>query len=288
MIKYRFLPFLILCSLFQHLHGQGTIKVGFEGFRPGAQFTRDDWNSYKGISVNWADGFGEGRAFIDSCISHSGKNSLRVVYPASGVGSRESGAQAPLKVKPASPYFVSYWMRFDTSFVWGGKNFGGKLPGLGGGDDCSGCLTCNGENGFSARLMWRKNGKLVLYLYHMDKKKECGEDYDLLTSEMKPFVVTRGSWVHVAERVKVNSTGNADGEVQVWLNGTEALLKTGIRFVTNSDKADNLYFSTFFGGSGPEWAPGKDCFVWFDDIVISTSPEDAGISQANVINTSQP
>lgn len=287
MIKYWFIPFSLIFTMTQHLLCQETVRIGFEEFKPGAQFSRGDWNNCKGISVNWADGFGEGRAFIDSSVSHSGKNSLRIVYPATGVGSRESGAQAPLKVKPASQYFVSYWMRFDTGFVWGGKHFGGKLPGLGGGEDCSGCRPCNGENGFSARLMWRKNGKLVLYLYHMDKKETCGEDYDLLTGNKNPFVITRGAWIHVTERVMVNSTGNADGQVQVWLNGSEALLKTGIRFVSNSDKVDDLYFSTFFGGSGSDWAPGKDCFVWFDDMVISTQPEDAGLTSANTTN-SQP
>ena len=47
--------------------------------------------------------------------------------------------------------------------------------------------------------------------------------------------------------------------------------KTGIKFVTNGDKIDTFYFSTFFGGSEPGYAPGVDCHIWFDDIVISTS-----------------
>jgi Polysaccharide lyase 14 len=34
---------------------------------------------------------------------------------------------------------------------------------------------------------------------------------------------------------------------------------------------DGLYFSTFFGGSGSDWAPPKDETIDFDGFVISTS-----------------
>jgi hypothetical protein len=37
---------------------------------------------------------------------------------------------------------------------------------------------------------------------------------------------------------------------------------------------DNLYFSTFHGGSSADWAPTVDCFTWFDDIVVSTHRKD--------------
>jgi hypothetical protein len=122
--------------------------------------------------------------------------------------------------------------------------------------------------------MWGKEGKLVLYLYHMDKKNRCGDSHDLLDENKMPFRAERGEWIHVAERVKVNSQSNHDGEVQLWLNGVEAINKSGIKFVTNGDKVDLLYFSTFFGGSEPGYRPGEDCHIWFDDIKISTNKSD--------------
>ena len=266
MILVGFLPFC--------LNAQKLIKINFEGAEAGQQFIEKSWSKIEGISVEWVDGFDQGRTIIDSSISHSGKNSLRILYPSAGVGPDESGAQVPLKFTPSNQYYVSYWMRFSDNFSWGTTQFTGKLPGLGAGKNCSGCQICDGTNGFTARLLWRKDGKLVLYLYHMDKVNQCGDDFDLFDEKGKPFFVNKGEWINVIERVKVNSENKADGEVQIWLNGKEAINKSGIKFVTNSDKVDNLYFSTFFGGSGPGWEPGVDCYTWFDDIVISTNPED--------------
>lgn len=52
---------------------------------------------------------------------------------------------------------VSYEVAFDTDFDW---VKGGKLPGLRGGnlDGCSGGNQADGDNCFSARLMWRQGG----------------------------------------------------------------------------------------------------------------------------------
>jgi len=72
----------------------------------------------------------------------------------------------------------------------------------------------------------------------------------------------------VDERVKINTGNNNDGEVQLWIDGEEALLTTGIRFVNDGSLVDTLYFSTFHGGADASWAPSVDCYIWFDDIRI--------------------
>jgi hypothetical protein len=85
-------------------------------------------------------------------------------------------------------------------------------------------------------------------------------------------------WVHMIERVKINSVSNGkanpDGEVQVWFNGREVLNLKGLRFVNNQDKVDNFYFSTFHGGNSPDWAPENTCWIWYDDLVISDKKQD--------------
>ncbi len=35
---------------------------------------------------------------------------------------------------------------------------------------------------------------------------------------------------------------------------------------------DRLLFASFFGGSGPYWAPQKDEYAFIDDVRISTKP----------------
>lgn len=161
------------------------------------------------------NGFDQSRAFIDDAYARSGSKSLRVLFPADGVGPGPSGVQVPLAVSPADEYYVSYWLRFSDNFSWGGTSEGGKLPGLAGGSNCSGCNTCDGTNGFSARLMGRPSGRAVLYLYHMDKTNTCGDNFDFKANNDNIIYFQKCQWYNITERVKVNSGSNNDGEVEL-------------------------------------------------------------------------
>jgi hypothetical protein len=121
--------------------------------------------------------------------------------------------------------------------------------------------------------MWRKNGQAVLYLYHMDKPGEWGEDFELKNKAGETIYFPKGQWVNIVERVKINSGSNRDGEVQVWFNGEEALQIGNLQFVSNGEKVNDFYFSTFHGGNDKTWSPQNDCYIWFDDIVITERKE---------------
>ncbi|MFN6944368.1 MAG: polysaccharide lyase, partial [Cytophagaceae bacterium] len=269
-MKYTLLLFLLVFFT-------GSLKAqlftGFENWPDEHEYIRASWEA-DGFDPRWVNGFSQSRAFIDDAFARSGDKSLRILFPADGVGPANSGAQAPLRLTPEDEYYASYWFRFSDNFSWGTTNFGGKLPGLAGGNNCSGCNNCDGTNGFSARLMWRPGGKGVLYLYHMDKLGACAPDYDLKDSNGNDVYFERGQWYNIIQRVKVNSGNNHDGEVELWVNGEHALLVENLRFVNNGDKVDNFYFSTFHGGATAGWAPGVDCHIWFDDIKISTNAAD--------------
>jgi hypothetical protein len=131
--------------------------------------------------------------------------------------------------------------------------------------------------------MWRSGGKAVLYLYHMDKTAECGDDLPLQTESEVDFVFQKEQWYQIIQRVKVNTGNNFDGEVEIWINQKPALLKKGIRFVNNGDRVDSFYFSTFHGGNSAAWAPTVDSYIWFDDLIISSNPSDV-FSPVNVQN----
>lgn len=261
---------------------QPVISVDFEQFTRESSFTQASWKT-AGVSVPWVDGFNQNRVYVDASVAHSGSKSIRVAYPKGQFGPQNTGAQAPLPFVPQQQYYMSYYVRFSDDFSWGTKSEGGKLPGLSGGARCSGCDTCKGNNGFTARLMWRAGGKAVVYLYHMEKIDPCGENYDIVVNG-STLKFQRGLWYKISERIKVNTTGNHDGEVEIWINDQHAQLKTyagtlvdqlqGIQFVSNGDKVDNLYFSTFHGGSTTDWAPTVDSYTWFDDFVVSTNKAD--------------
>ncbi len=242
------------------------LHIGFDDHAAGAPFTAADWTR-AGATVNdWAQGFDQGRAFVDD-------GALRIHYPAGGVGPRETGAQIALRLESRREYFASYRLRIDEGFSWGTRHRGGKLPGLGSGELCSGGMTCDGTNGFTARLMWRDAGEAVLYLYHMDKPQKWGEDMPLIRESGEQVVFAPGRWYQVTERVRINSTDMHDGEAEIWIDGGRVLLVDGLRFVTDGSGVDRFYFSTFHGGNTPDWAPQHDSTIHFDDFKIGLSYE---------------
>lgn len=108
-------------------------------------------------------------AFVnDPFPTTSGANStgpvLRVTYPEQSFGSSDSGAQF-INLWNASDgssfqsMLLSYEVAFDAGFDW---VKGGKLPGLRGGLNSTGCSGGNEADGkecFITRLMWRKDGQ---------------------------------------------------------------------------------------------------------------------------------
>ncbi len=272
-MKIRLLLYLIitLTTVFI-IPINAQIIVDFESDTLRTSYDEETWKSKGFINVSWTQG--SERTSVVETYSHSGTKSLQVYYPKEKFGPAETGHQAPCELLPEQEYYVSYWLRFSDDFSWGTTNEGGKLPGLGAGDLCSGGQTCNGTNGFTARFMWRKNGKAVLYLYHMDKPGKYGEDFELITSNNDTMYFPKNEWVNLTERVKINSGKNKDGEVQVWFNGKEVLNIGNLQFVSNGDMVDVFYFSTFHGGNDISWSPQNDCYIWYDDIVVSISAGD--------------
>lgn len=258
-------------------------QTDFEQFTSGSNFTQASWAT-AGFTVPWVNGFDVNRGMIDNTYFKSGSKSLRLFYPKGQFGPSGTGGQAPLTVPPQNEYYSSYYVRFSDNFSFGTTSLGGKLPGLSGGNRCSGCAVCTGTNGFTARIMWRTGGKAVIYLYHLNKvNPPCGDNYDIVVGG-QTLMFQKGVWYKISQRLKVNSGTNKDGEVEMWINDQHAQIKlyngtlvdklTGLQFVTNTDKVDGLYFSTFHGGNDATWAPTVDSYTWFDDIVISTRLSD--------------
>jgi len=267
----RALSSLLLLSIFLHPVAIATeYVVDFERQTPAIGFERADWLAYGLSDVGWVTA--SERATLDTGVSHGGRQSLKVAFPKSAVGPARGGYQAKVLLEPREQYYLSYWLRFSENFSWGNAEHGGKLPGLAQGKTCSGGDICDGSNGFTARYMWRRNGAAVLYLYHMDKPHQWGEDFPLAVEGDGLLVFKPGEWVNLVQRVKINTGEQANGELQIWANGVEALSLSGLRFVTGGYKIDTFYFSTFHGGNTPEWGPLNDSYLWIDDIKISSNP----------------
>ena len=254
---------------------QLLFSTKFESQEVGTAYTRPVWQSEGFATGSWDSNLST-RTMVDNTYSYSGEKSLRVSYPKGGYGPSQTGTQVDLKFDDRNEAYMSYWIRFSDDFSYGTTYEGGKLPGLGSGN-CSGSNVSDGTNGFTARFMWRPGGQIVVLLYHMDFTESMGEDQELTYPDGSLVHIPRGEWHHIAERVKTNTvtngTANPDGELEVWFDGQQVLLRTGLRFRTNTDGINELYFSTFHGGGSVDWAPTVDSYIWFDDIRVGTTYE---------------
>ena len=247
-----------------------AISVGFEQHANNTTYNSSaqsqDWD------VAWSNQMDK-YASISSNEARSGNNSLQMTYPAN----EQSNAGAKWVIPGQKEYYLSYWVKFDDNFDFDGpKHSGGKMPGLGEGDLASGGQKPNGENGFTSRYMWREDGKATMYLYHMDLPATWGDDILLQDSNGNDKYFERGQWHNMVQRVQGNDSGQANGEIDVWMDGEQVLDMDGLR-LNNGQGVDTMFFSSFHGGSGSDWWPESNQNAHFDDFVVSTDAADVGL-----------
>ncbi len=219
----------------------------------------------------------------NSKVVYDGKehgNVLQLKYPKGCVGPNDNDTPAcaaqiiqPL-VKTADTMWSAYDIFFENGFEF---QLGGKLPGLCGGKCYTGNAMPETGDGWSARIMWRKDGNAVQLIYFMGQSSEYGDDFKGdLNGTITKKVFTTGTWHRIVNKVSMNTvttpgTGDKNGRVQTWLDG-ELVLDVDTLRLRDYDtvKVDKFYLSTFHGGSSAEWAPTHDCFIRYDNFTVST------------------
>ncbi|MFP4417293.1 MAG: polysaccharide lyase [Chitinivibrionales bacterium] len=209
-----------------------------------------------------------------------GNKTLRIDYPRGGVGPSATGMQFPVDFKnmdamPQKTYdslYLRYYVKFEDGFDF---RLGGKLPGLMGGNQSwkrSGGDQPDGTNGWTLRFMWREGGEAVVYAYLPTGTKyntsRWGTDIKL-NRQFNP-----GSWHCIEQFCKVNTIGQEDGKLYVWLDGERVLTLQDVTYRTIDNDAGRIggfFFSTFHGGNTPEWGPRVTSYAQFDGIVAATS-----------------
>ena len=154
-------------------------------------------------------------------------------------------------------------MRFEEDFEF---VKGGKLPGLcGGPKTITGGDEVNGREGFSVRLMWRKDGRGQAYVYHMHQPSKYGDQFDFPDS----FRFKPGTIYEVKIRVEMNKAGKRDGQLQVQVNGETVVNRKDLQWRKSSTYGvDSILFNTFHGGNDSAWAPKRDVWAEFTGFQI--------------------
>ena len=193
---------------------------------------------------------------------------LEVTYPQGKFGPAENGGQFLVHLPPRQEYWLDYFVMFRPGFDF---RLGGKLPGLCG----NGSLSTGGNNhpgdAWSARYMWKREGGVCVYLYHMDQKGKYGDSVTLPDCHFEP-----GQWHRLTQHLKVNTNEDRNGVLEVWFDGRKVIERTDLR-LRSGDKApvDTLYFSTFHGGNTMDWAPKNDSYACYDNFLITASEAEA-------------
>lgn len=216
----------------------------------------------------WEDGIKEGHV---STTKHDGKNWLRVDYAIGQIGPEKGGCGWRYPIGRRGTAELRYTVRFSKDFDW---VKGGKLPGLvGGPENVSGGRPATGTNGFSARLMWRADGRGEAYVYHKNQRSNYGDSFSFPADFRFPTETN----VHVRIRVTMNEPGKKNGKLHVWIRTgddessaeSQVVERTDMEWRTvDSFGIDALYFESFHGGSDDTWAPTRACHAEFGGMSV--------------------
>jgi hypothetical protein len=235
--------------------------VSFDASPQGAYTTES-------LSVDWPGVFAHtGLERVHVVVQ--GKNRvLAVDYPKGSVGPGTGGAIWVVKF-PAG--YEEMYLRYRIKFAAGFRPVrGGKLPGLAGGQGNTGGVRSTGSDGWSARGMWVQDGRLIQYVYQKNQPTDFGQSFRWKESN-EPSTLVPGRWHTMQHRIVMNTPGVADGIVQAWQDGVLVLDARDLHFRDIEQlKIDLFQFSTFFGGSTPEFAASRDETIFYDDFLIST------------------
>ncbi|KAG8933536.1 hypothetical protein FRC02_011647 [Tulasnella sp. 418] len=211
--------------------------------------------------------------------SPDGKTAMQAFFPKGSVepgdtpyGGFSFYAYGPIDLTKGTEILFSYSVYFEPGFQF---NMGGKLPGLYGGSSDGVAVSCSGgrkdNNCFSLRLMWRTGGEAELYAYlppgEPANEKICHGScpYGASVGRGK-FKWQTGKWNTIAERVKLNDVGKANGEVEIYYGGKSVILLTGVVIRTSENSlVRGLQMQTFFGGHTRIWGSPKDQSAYFAD-----------------------
>ena len=138
----------------------------------------EDWPNLQSLStkVNFLNfGVGQHRVnVVNRKVSEHDSHMLKIKYPENLFGSALSGATWVMKFpKKYEQLSLEYKVMFKEGFLYDREGlFGGKLPGLMGGETISGGATANGKNGWTSRIMWGQLGRGLGYLYYPDMRDD--------------------------------------------------------------------------------------------------------------------
>lgn len=203
----------------------------------------------------------DGSAYISS-------QTCRIRLAPNVVGT-SGGMESRIDISDGDEYTLEFRIRFHSQFDW---SRGGKCGwGFQMGNGVTGCRADDARNnqGGSMRLMWYTTdaGRTFFqpYLYHRGMTSNCGETFG--KSYPSSGSLSKGTWYDVKMYYKANTGSSYNGIARLWINGTQVLNQTNIRWADNSNRTvRGLYYSVFRGGSQSYWGSSTVGYIYFDNL----------------------
>jgi len=242
-----------------------TGMITFNGYPNGVYSSAMARNDFYGTNISsWKDNRAE---IIDKM--------LRVkLMP----GDVNQGFYPQFDIVDGTSYEVSFDVKFAKDFDW---RAGGKLGvGFGIGDVIAGGDPTNG-NGGSARIMWNQtsSGKIIFkpYLYYTGMPDQYGTNVVNSAFYPQSGSLKDDTWYNIKMRVKSNTNFEANGSIEVKINGLEILNSKTINWGDNTGGKNKgwiktLMFQTFRGGQGAEWESAVEDYIFYDNIQVTKDP----------------
>lgn len=162
---------------------------------------------------------------------------------------------SPVKMAGATSACLGYDLFLPADFEFG---TGGALPGLMGGRVLGDAGDKKGPL-FSTRLRWREDGGAEIRAQTAYERDGTGYAIDPNWTKLP-----RGQWVRIEQEVVLNTPGERDGVLRVWIDGELKLEATSMSY-RSDDKAvfTGAQVDVHYGDAALGWvAPAKPASVW--------------------------
>lgn len=188
-----------------------------------------------------------GKIIQDATAPVSPSNILRVTYPAgfTGGGAPWDGDSPNFLYKTV---YVSHWAKVSSNWQNHPSDINKMYYLYTSTDVPSIVIVLYGPGG-------KAGATLYPYIEGQNIVKGGEGSADPQNPDWKPnlganAVVTRGQWFHIELVAAMNTVGNADGYMDLWLNGTHITHVGGVKFQNSAPSWRSLHYAPVWGGGG--------------------------------------
>lgn len=206
-----------------------------------------------------------GAEVVSDSTAPNGTHSLRFNFPAGFTGGNSPDIVTPNPENFSSQYeevYIQFWIKYSSNWVdepltnkWVYIWFNNSATGMPN-------LPIMGHSQYDSNGIWA-----VLQAGTNGVGEQIWHSYG-----WGGFTFTYGKWHKVNLHVKMNTGGNSNGILQIWVDDILRINASNGYFRKSSDSygISSFQMTPVYGGGGT--SVPNDQYIWFDDVIIQTTP----------------